>query len=77
MSVNSRLRAISIIDQRETFYRQRILESSCVREETVDIGILLTSRNGDGKIIQSIRITSRPPSWIGTSWVSLDGRLPK
>ena len=62
MSVNSRLKAISIIDQRKTFYRQRILEFSCVREETVDIDILLTSRNGDGKIIQSIRTTSRPPS---------------
>ena len=34
------------------------------RKETVDIDILLTFRNVDGKIIQSIRITSRPISGI-------------
>ena len=62
MSVNSRLKATKIIGQRKTFYWQRIPESSCVRKETVDIDILLTSKNGDRKIMQSIRITSRPPS---------------
>ena len=62
MSVNSRLRAPKIIGQRNAFYRQRIPESSCVRRETVDIDILVTSGNGDRKIMQSIRITSRPPS---------------
>ena len=62
MSVNSRLKATKIIGQREAFYRQRIPEPSCVRKETVDIDILVTSRNGDRKIMQSIRITSRPPS---------------
>ena len=51
-----------IIGQRKAFYRQRIPESSFVRKETVDIDILVTSRNGDKKIMQSIRITSRPPS---------------
>ena len=61
ISVNSRLKATSIF-QRKAFYRQRIPESSCVRKETVDIDILVTSRNGDRKIMQSIRITSRPPS---------------
>ena len=45
----------------KAFYRQRIAESSCVRKETVDINILVTYRNGDRKIKQSIRITSRPP----------------
>ena len=35
--------------------------SSCARKEFVDIDILVTSRNGDRKIMQSIRITSRPP----------------
>ena len=34
------------------------------RKETVDIDILVTSRNGERKIMQSIRITSRPPSRI-------------
>ena len=47
MSVNSRLKATTIIGQRKTFYRQRIPESSGARKETVDIGILATSRNGD------------------------------
>ena len=62
MSVNSRLKAIKIIGQRKAFYRQRIPESSYARKETVDIDILVTSMNDDRKIIQSIRITNRPPS---------------
>ena len=45
----------------KAFYRQKILESSCGRKETVDIDILVTSRNGDRQIMQSIRITSRQP----------------
>ena len=45
--------------QRKSFYRQRIPES---RKETVNIDILVTSRYGDRKIIQSIGIMSRPPS---------------
>ena len=52
MSVNSRLKATKIIDQRKAFYRQRISEFSSVRKETVDIDILATSRNRDGKITQ-------------------------
>ena len=39
-----------------------IPKSRCTRNETVDIDILVTSTNGDGKIMQSIRITSRPLS---------------
>ena len=62
MFVNSRLKATKIIGQRKSFYRQRIPESSCAREETADKDILVTSRNGDRKIMQSIRITSRPSS---------------
>ena len=61
-SLNSRLKATKIIGQRKAFYRQRIPESSCVRKETVDIDVLVTSRNGDIKIMQSIRIMSRPSS---------------
>ena len=64
MSVNSRLKATKVIGQRKAFYRQRIPEFSCARKETVDIDILVTSRNGDRKIMQSIRITSTPPSRI-------------
>ena len=47
--------------QRKAFYRMRIPEPSCARK-TVDIDILVTSRNGDKKIMQSIGITSRPPT---------------
>ena len=65
MSFNSRLKATKIIGQRKAFHRQRIPESSYARKETVDIDILVTSRNGDRKIMQSIRITSRPPSRKG------------
>ena len=60
--VNSRVNANKIVGQRKAFHRQRIPEPSCVRKETVDIDILVTSKNGDRKIVQSIRIKSRPPS---------------
>ena len=60
MSVNSGLTATKIIGQRKAFYRHRIPEFSQARKETVDIDIRVTSRNGERKIMQSIR--SRPPS---------------
>ena len=62
MSVDSRFKATKIISQRKAFFRQRIPGSSCARKETVNIDIPVTSRNGDRKIMQSIRITSRPTS---------------
>ena len=62
MSTNSRVKPTKIIGQRKAFYRQRIPESSYARKETVDIDILVTSMNDDRKIMQSIRITNRPPS---------------
>ena len=49
MSVNSRLKAAKLIGQRKAFYRQRIPEFSYARKETVDIDILVTSRNGEKK----------------------------
>ena len=61
---NYRLKATKIIGETKAFYRQRISESSCARKETAEIDILATSRNGDRKIMQSIRITRRPPSRI-------------
>ena len=71
MSVNSGLKATKkIIGQRETFHKPRIPESSRVSKETVEIDILQTSRNGDRKIMQSIRITSRPP-WRKRKWNQL------
>ena len=62
MFVNSGLKATKIIGQRKAFYRQRIPEFSRARKETIDIDILVTSRNGDRKITQSITITGGPPS---------------
>ena len=62
MSINSRPKATKIIGQRKAFHGKRIPESSCVRKEIVNIDILVTSRNVHRKIMQSIRITSRPPS---------------
>ena len=61
MSANSGLKATKIIGQRKAFYRHRIPEFSRARKETADIDILVTSRNGDRKIMQSVRIMSRPP----------------
>ena len=62
MSFNSRFKATKITDQRKAFYKQRIPESSCARKEAIDIDVLVTSKNGDRKIMQSIRIMSIPPS---------------
>ena len=56
MPVISRLKSTKIIGQRKAFYKQR--------KEAVDIDILLTSRNGYRKIMESIRITSRLASRI-------------
>ena len=59
VSINSRLKAIYIIGQREAICGQRIPDSSCARKETVDIVILITfRRKSDRKIMQPIRITS-------------------
>ena len=46
MSVNTRLKATEIIAQRKALYRQIIPELTCVKKETVDIDILVTSRKG-------------------------------
>ena len=62
MPVNSRLKATKIKGQRKAFYMQIIQEPNCARKETIDIDILPTSRNGHRRIMQSFRITSRPPS---------------
>ena len=62
MSVNSRHKATKVIGQRKAFYRQRIPEFRCAWKQTVDIDILVISKNGDRKIMQSIRITGRPPT---------------
>ena len=55
------LKATKIIGQRKAFYRQRTLSLAVQGKKLVDIDILVTSRNDDRKIMQSIRITSRPP----------------
>ena len=40
MPVNSRVKAIKIIGKRKAFYRQRVPQLNCAREETVDPDIL-------------------------------------
>ena len=54
MKLLPRPKANKILGQRKAFYRQRISGSSCATKETVDIDILVRSRNGDRKIMQSI-----------------------
>ena len=59
MSVNSRLEAIH---QKKAFYMQIIPGSSCAKKDNTDLDILVTFRNGDRKIMQSIyQSNSRPP----------------
>ena len=60
------VKATKIIDQRKSFCWQRIPEFSYARKGTIYIGILVTSKNGDRKMMQSIRITSRPPQEKGS-----------
>ena len=56
----STLKATKIIGQRKALYRQREFQSSCSRKEIVDIDTLVTYRNSDKEIMQSVRITSIP-----------------
>ena len=65
MSVDYRLEATEIMDQRKTFYKRIIPESTCGRKETANTELLVTSRNGERKIMQSIKVASRPPSRKG------------
>ena len=45
------LKGTQITGKKKALYRQRIPESSCARKDTVDIGILVTSRNGYRKLM--------------------------
>ena len=56
------LKTIQIIGQRKVFCRQIIPESSCAMKDSVGIDTLATSKIGDRKIMQSRRITSKPPT---------------
>ena len=65
MPINFKLKAIYIVDQWKAFWRnilQKIPKFSCVRKENV--GILVTSRNDNRKIIQLIRIMNVPHTRI-------------
>ena len=55
--------AISKINQRTTLCRQ-VSVSSCGWNESIDTEIFKTSRNGNRKITQPIRITNGPSSRI-------------
>ena len=56
--INSRL---YIKAQRKALSRQRFIESGFARKKTFDTDIFVTSRNGDRKIMQPMRIASEPP----------------
>ena len=60
-------------------YRKRIPEPGCSSKETLDIQSSKHQRNGSRKIINAIRITSRPPQELrwGTNSVNSDKPLPK
>ena len=62
MSVNYGLKATTSIGQTKAFYRQKVPESSCARKKSVDIDILVTSRDCNRKIMQSTRRASRSTS---------------
>ena len=61
------------------FYRPRIPQYSCARKETVDIDILVTSRNGDRKIIKTMCRVFPPLKstsyFLAQSTVSLVGQI--
>ena len=48
--------------QTKAFSKWRIPGSNCKKKKINDIDILATSRNGDRKIMQTIRIMGRPLS---------------
>ena len=52
------------MSQKKTFRRQRTPESSFTKNDTVEIEILVKSRNGDIKIMHSVRIPCIPPARI-------------
>ena len=77
MSANSRPKATKIIDQRKAFYRQRIPESTCVRKRTVDIDILVTSRNLEKTCnLSEWRVDLLQEKGSGTSSVSSEEHIP-
>ena len=63
---------------KESIHSLRIPESSCTRMEIIEIEIPVTSKNGDRKIIGSIRMTVDLPreQGSGTTWASSDEHLP-
>ena len=82
MSVNSRFKATTIIGQRKAFCRQTIPEPSCMRKETVDIEILVTSRNVDKKscnlfqiLLQSFHCLKWNMLLIGVIYLIIDTYL--
>ena len=52
MPVNPWFTAIHIMSQSKLFCRQRGPESSCAKRKTVDIDILIKSRNSDRRIMK-------------------------
>ena len=52
------------MSQEKAFCRQRITQSSCAKKETADRDIIKTSKKGDRKIMQTVRIRNGSPTQI-------------
>ena len=60
MSINSRIKVIHIISQRNAFFWQRFPESHFARKENLDIDIVTICCSRNKKIVHLIRITRGP-----------------
>ena len=61
--INCRFKTIYMTNQNKKLFGQQVLESSCGRSITTDTDIL-TSWNGNRKIMQHIRITNGPSTRV-------------
>ena len=61
--INCRFKTIYMKNQKKKLFRQQVPESSCGRSITTDTDIL-TSWNGNRKIMQHIRITDGPSTKV-------------
>ena len=59
-----------------THSADRVPASTCVRKETVDMDILITFRNDDRKIMQSIKIMCGSPTRIIKGPIFYEAVLP-
>ena len=71
--INYRFKNIYMINQKKKLFRQQVPESTCGRNITTDTDIL-TSWNGNRKIMQHIRITNGPSTRVRSGVNSVNSR---